>query len=68
MSCAGASRPAELFHEFLEHRYYLAESAGHDIDLETACRSYVADVLRFRPDERVLPGDEEDDDDESGDA
>ena len=59
----GRLEPAELFHEFLEHRYYLAETAGHDIDLETACRSYVDNVLRFRPDERVLPDDEDADDD-----
>jgi hypothetical protein len=47
--------PAELFHELLEHRYYLSEDAGHEVDNESALRSYLDSVLRFRPDERALP-------------
>jgi tRNA A-37 threonylcarbamoyl transferase component Bud32 len=48
--------PAELFHELLEHRWYLSEKAGRDIGLEAAVAGYVADVLRSAPDERtVLP-------------
>jgi hypothetical protein len=50
----GRLEPAELFHELLEHRYYLSEAAGHEVDNDTALRSYVESVLRFRPDERVL--------------
>jgi hypothetical protein len=55
----GRLEPAELFHELLEHRYYLSEAAGHEVDNETALKSYVASVLRFRPDERVLLADDE---------
>jgi hypothetical protein len=49
--------PAELFHEFLEHRYHLAESQGEEVDNAAALRSYVDDVLRFRPAERLVISD-----------
>jgi hypothetical protein len=50
----GRLEPAELFHQMLEHRYYASEAAGNEVDNQTALRSYVDDVLRFRADERVL--------------
>src|SRR6478752_7599933 len=31
---AGKLEPAELFHEVLEHRWYLSERAGHDMPIE----------------------------------
>jgi hypothetical protein len=46
--------PAELFHELLEHRYYLSEDAGREVDNDTALRSYVEKVLPNRPAERQL--------------
>ena len=50
----GRREPAELIHELLEHRYYLSEAAGHEVDNQTAIRSYIDSVLRFRPEERVI--------------
>ena len=50
----GRREPAELFHELLEHRYYLSAEAGHEVDNETALRSYLDSVLRFRRPERVI--------------
>ena len=50
----GRREPAELFHELLEHRYYLSEAAGREVDNETALASYLDSVLRFRPPERVI--------------
>jgi hypothetical protein len=50
----GRLEPPELFHELLEHRYFLSEKAGHEVDNRTALRSYIDTVLRFRPDERLL--------------
>jgi hypothetical protein len=50
----GRREPAELFHELLEHRYYLSEAAGREVDNQTAIRSYIDTVLRFRPPERVI--------------
>ena len=44
--------PAELFHEILEHRWYLSEQAGQDVGLEAAAASYADQVLRPAPDER----------------
>ena len=54
----GRREPAELLHELLEHRYFLSEAAGHEVDNETALRSYIDSVLRFRPQERVIFHDE----------
>ncbi len=54
---AGRLEPAELFHELLEHRYYLSEAAGHEVDNDTALASYLESVLRFRTVERVLLAD-----------
>jgi hypothetical protein len=45
--------PAEVFHEVLEHRWFLSEEAGHEIDTMEAARSYVDDVLRAKPDEKL---------------
>jgi hypothetical protein len=55
---AGRLEPAELFHELLEHRYYLSEAAGHEVDNDTALESYLESVLRFRNVEKVLLADE----------
>lgn len=52
------ARPAELSHQLLEHRYYLSEAAGHEVDNQTALQSYLASVLLYRPDERVIFDDE----------
>ena len=49
----GRIEPAQLFHEVLEHRWYLSEKAGHDVGLIFAARSYIADVLPFRRDSVV---------------
>ena len=47
---------AEIFHEILEHRWFLSEAEGRDVGMDRAVRSYIDTVLRFVPDERaVLP-------------
>jgi len=48
--------PAEAFHEILEHRWYLAEKAGHDVSTQEAVASYVGSVLPNRPDEEAILG------------
>jgi hypothetical protein len=45
---------AELFHEILEHRWFLSQQAGKDVGLMPAVNAYVEDVLRHAPDERRL--------------
>jgi Domain of unknown function (DUF4032) len=37
--------PAELFHQVLDHRWYLSEAAGHDVGLKEAVKSFVSTVL-----------------------
>ena len=53
----GKLEAAEVFHEVLEHRWFLSEAAGHDIGLLPAAQSYVDTVLRHKPDERALLAD-----------
>ena len=48
--------PAEVFHEVLEHRWYMAERAQHDIPIEMAIDDYVSSVLPSKPDERAVLG------------
>ncbi len=45
---------AEVFHEILQHRWFLSERAGTDVGMETAVASYVSDILRYAPDERAM--------------
>lgn len=47
---------AQLFHELLEHRWYLSERAGREVPLDVAVEDYVDSVLRMLPDEQRLIG------------
>jgi len=49
----GRVEPAQLFHEVLEHRWYLSEAAGHDVGLDFACKAYISDVLPYRRDSGI---------------
>lgn len=44
---------AEIFHQLLEHRWFLAERVGHDIALEDALADYLDHVLSHSEHERV---------------
>lgn len=44
---------AEIFHQLLEHQWYLAEAQGHELNLHEVLDSYLVDVLALSPDERV---------------
>ncbi len=46
--------PAQIFHEFLEHRWFLAQQAGHDLPQDEVIASYVRSVLPTKRDEAVL--------------
>jgi hypothetical protein len=41
--------PAEIFHQLLEHRWYMSERAGHDLPLAQVVPSYLEDVLAKLP-------------------
>jgi hypothetical protein len=49
---------AEVFHQVLEHRWFLSERAGKDVGIAEAVRSYVRSELPTRPPERVVLDDE----------
>ena len=53
---AAKLEPAELFHEVLEHRWYMSERAGHDVPIDDAIRDYVTTVLPGKPDEKSVLG------------
>jgi hypothetical protein len=53
---AGRLEPAEVFHQVLEHRWYLSENANEDVPLSAAVDSYVKNVLAHRRDEEALIG------------
>jgi len=46
----GRIEDAQLFHEVLEHRWYLGEKAGRDLGLHVATAQYITDVLPHRLD------------------
>ncbi len=52
----GKLEPAEVFHEVLEHRWFLSERQGSDVGLQAATASYVRDVLAHKPDEQAVLG------------
>ncbi|MFB7892322.1 DUF4032 domain-containing protein [Microbacterium sp. NPDC056044] len=48
--------PAEVFHQLLEHRWYLSQAKGKSVPLAEALTSYIDNVLRHRRDEATLMG------------
>jgi hypothetical protein len=52
----GKLEPAEVFHEVLEHRWYLSEQAGQDVGLFGALSRYISTVLPHKPDEAAVLG------------
>ena len=52
----GKLEPAEIFHEVLEHRWFLSEREGKDVGLDAALSSYLQNVLAHKPDEASVLG------------
>jgi hypothetical protein len=50
----GKREAAEMFHEILEHRWYLSQKTAKDVGLIPAVESYVDTVLRNVPYERTV--------------
>ncbi|GAA3760222.1 DUF4032 domain-containing protein [Microbacterium kribbense] len=48
--------PAEVFHQVLEHRWYMSQRSGAAVPLAEVLTSYVDDVLRHRRDEATFMG------------
>jgi tRNA A-37 threonylcarbamoyl transferase component Bud32 len=51
----GKLEAAEIFHEILEHRWYLNEGAEEELDLFDAARDYVEQILTKKPDTEMTP-------------
>ncbi|UAJ78584.1 DUF4032 domain-containing protein [Leifsonia sp. ZF2019] len=50
----GKLEPAEVFHQLLEHRWFMSQHEGRDVPLAEALTSYINDVLRHRRDEATV--------------
>jgi hypothetical protein len=46
---------AEIFHEIMEHRWFLSEAAGRDVGTSVAAQDYIATVLPEVPTVLVTP-------------
>ena len=52
----GKLEPAQIFHEMLDHRWFISREQDRDVPMSEAATSYVENVLRHRPDEAELLG------------
>ncbi|MGO3886721.1 MAG: DUF4032 domain-containing protein, partial [Mycetocola sp.] len=52
----GKLEPAEIFHQLLDHRWFMAQEAGQDVPLAEALSSYINTELRHRRDEATVIG------------
>jgi hypothetical protein len=50
----GRLEDAEVFHQILEHRWFLSEEAGEDVGFAAAIDDYLAEVLPAAADERTV--------------
>ncbi|MHB1173373.1 MAG: DUF4032 domain-containing protein [Lacisediminihabitans sp.] len=50
----GKLEPAEVFHQMLDHRWYLSQNENRDVPLAEAVSSYIDTVLRHRRDEATV--------------
>lgn len=48
--------PAQVFHELLDHRWYLSQQQGRDVPMPEVVKSYVRNILPTRPDEDAILG------------
>ncbi|GAB2708988.1 hypothetical protein BKA24_002500 [Microbacterium marinum] len=48
--------PAEVFHQVLEHRWYMSQARGRSIPIAEVLSSYIDGVLRHRRDEATVLG------------
>jgi hypothetical protein len=52
----GKLEPAQIFHELLDHRWFISRDHHRDVPMQEAVDSYVQNVLRHRPDELAILG------------
>ncbi|MEO8263132.1 MAG: DUF4032 domain-containing protein [Pseudolysinimonas sp.] len=52
----GKLEPAEVFHQLLDHRWYMSQNEKRNVPLAEALTSYIDTVLRHRRDEVTMVG------------
>ncbi len=50
----GRLEPAEMYHQLLEHRWYLSQNESREVPLAEAVSSYIDTILRARRDEATM--------------
>lgn len=52
----GKLEPAQIYHELLDHRWYLSQQQHRDVPMPEVIASYVDTILPTRPDEQAVLG------------
>ena len=52
----GKLEPAEVYHEVLQHRWFMSERAGKDVGRQAAADDYVTNILAHKPEEKAIIG------------
>ncbi len=52
----GKLEPAQIYHELLDHRWFLSQQQHRDVPMPEVVRSYVETILPNRPDEQSVLG------------
>jgi hypothetical protein len=50
----GKLEPAEIYHQVMEHRWYIAQEQARGVPVQEAVNSYITNVLAHRRDEEAL--------------
>ena len=50
----GRLEPAEMFHQMLEHRWFMSQKESREVPLAEAVSRYIDDILRHRRDEATI--------------
>ena len=50
----GKLEPAEIYHQVLEHRWFMSQDLGREVDSTEAVNSYITNVLAHRREEEAL--------------
>ena len=50
----GRLEPAEMFHQMLEHRWFMSQNESREVPLAEAVSKYIDDILRHRRDEATI--------------
>ncbi|MCG2800052.1 MAG: DUF4032 domain-containing protein [Cellulomonas sp.] len=52
----GKLEPAQIYHELLEHRWFMSQNLHRDVPMEEITADYVRHILPGRPDEKAVLG------------